>query len=355
MRRPEVLVVDDDPHILEVLEMRLEAMGFTVTALEDAREALRQVGERSFDLALIDLRMEPVDGLALMKAAHERQARLPVLIMTAHGTIETAVDAIKEGAFDFLTKPFVPEELSGKIRRALSERRWARDRELLGSVGQTLTSTSAIERVLDVVARAALDAAETERTVVFLREGDQLVAKATAGASPVPVEDLEGIAESAMAKREPVKLAGDGDRITLAAPFLVDGIARGALVVENPSYVVPTEDDMGYLMLFAAQAAVALKNAQELERCRSGALLALGRVATQVAHELNNPLGGLMLFVRLLGERLDEAGDADGVGLAQKAAHAIDRLAALVRDITAYGRAMDLERCPTRVNDLVDE
>src|SRR5436190_968935 len=135
-----VLIVDDDPAILEVLEMRLAAMGFDVEATSDAHAAVRSVTAGRFDLALLDLRMDPMDGIALMEQLHARQARLPVLIMTAHGTIETAVEAVQRGAFDYLTKPFVRDELRAKIGRALSSRRWARDRELLLTVGETLAS-----------------------------------------------------------------------------------------------------------------------------------------------------------------------------------------------------------------------
>jgi DNA-binding NtrC family response regulator len=104
-----------------------------------------------------------------MRAAHEHQARLPVIIMTAHASIENAVHAIKEGAFDFITKPFLPEELSTKLGRALLERRWARDRELLRTIGEALASSGVVEHVLDVIADRTLEATETERAVVFLR------------------------------------------------------------------------------------------------------------------------------------------------------------------------------------------
>ena len=122
----KILVVDDDAAIVEVLEMRLTAMGFDVTATASAQAAVLAVDETRFDLALIDLRMEPTDGIALMEAVHTRQPRLPVLIMTAHGTIETAVDAVQRGAFDYLTKPFLRDELRAKISRALASRRWSR-------------------------------------------------------------------------------------------------------------------------------------------------------------------------------------------------------------------------------------
>ena len=146
-------MVDDDLAIVEVLEMRLVAMGYEVTATSDAEKALNAVESTRFDLALIDLRMAPTDGIALMESVHARQPRLPVLIMTAHGTIETAVEAVQRGAFDYLTKPFLRDELRAKIGRALASRRWARDRERLLAVGQTLASSGIMARVLDAVAQ----------------------------------------------------------------------------------------------------------------------------------------------------------------------------------------------------------
>ena len=83
----------------------------------------------------------------------------------------------------------------------------------------------------------------------------------------------------------------------------------GALVIETPARVEPTEDDLELLALFSSQAAIAIRNSHELERLRSGALAALGRMATQVAHELKNPLAGLRLYSRHLEQRLARTDD----------------------------------------------
>lgn len=355
MTRRSALIVDDDAHVLEVLAMRLEALGFDVTATAEPEEALRVLSTRSFDVALVDLRMTPMDGIAVTRAAHEKQSRLPVIIMTAHGTIDNAVQAIKEGAFDFITKPFVPEELSGKLSRALLARRWARDRDLLRTVGEALASSGAVDHVLRVVAERTLEATETERAVVFLRAEGRFAAHAEAGASATPLAELAAHAEETVRRGAPALGRDPDGRVLLAAPLLVDGAAEGAVVAENPAYVVPTEDDLTLIAIFASQAAVALKNAREQSRLRGGALAALGRVATQVAHELNNPLGGLKLYARLVEERFRKAGDEQGVEMAGKIDRAVLHLSELATDITAYGRAPELRREPIRLNALVEE
>jgi signal transduction histidine kinase len=355
MTQPRALVVDDDPHILEVLAMRLESLGLDVTACAAPADVPDLLTSRAFDLALFDLRMAPLDGLALLDAARERHPHLPVLIMTAHGSIDGAVEAIRRGAFDYLTKPFVPEELRGKVTRALAERRWARDRALLAKLGASLASGDTVEGVLRVVVQTTMDATETERATVFLREDGRLVLRASAGTSLVSDDELVSAAEAALTRGNPTAVPVGPDRVVLAAPLLVEGRPRGVLTAETTQTVVPTSDDLSLLALFASHAAIALRSSHDLERARSGALAALGRVAAQVAHEINNPLGGLKVYAILVGKRLATHGDRHGVDLASKIGQAVDRLAALVSDITAYGRPAELHLEPTDPDELMQE
>jgi len=352
VKAARALVVDDDPGILKVLEMRLQSMGLEVALARNYREAVTLLDDRGFDVALFDLRMEPVNGLKLMEAAHERQPRLPVLIMTAHGTIDNAVEAVRQGAFDYLTKPFVPEDLRGKVGRALSARRWTRDRTLLKSVGEALGSSGTMERVLDAIAQATVEATEAERAVVFLLEEGRLVPMASAGAAPGSIDDLASTAEAVIEQKIPAVVADADGRVMLGAPLFVGGGAAGALVVETR--VEPTADDLDLLAIFSSQAAVALKNTRELERLRSGALAALGRMAAQVAHELRNPLGGLKLFADYLEHRLGKAGDTEGAAVAGKISREVDHMTDLVREITQFGRPGSLRRIPTSLNGLLE-
>ena len=346
--KQKILVVDDDAAILEVLEMRLGAMGFDVTASSDPRKALEAIEASRFDLALLDLRMVPTDGMRLMEALHQRQPRLPVVIMTAHGTIQTAVEAVRRGAFDYITKPFVNDELRAKIARTLATRRWAKDRERLLTVGQALASSGVMARVLDSVAQATVEATDADRCVVFQLERGALVPMASAGSPPPSWERLEAAATAAMDKGVPLAISDSSDGGTIvASPLVVQHGPAGALVTETSVRLEPGDDDLELLALFSSQAAIAIRNTHDLERLRSGAVAALGRMATQVAHEVKNPLAGLRLYVHHLEQRLARTGDAEAKELAGKVAGTVDDLASVVAEITAFGRPPELHRAAT--------
>ena len=105
MTPPRVLVVDDDPSILEVLAMRLESLGLDVSTASTPTAVPALLDEHAFDLALFDLRMAPIDGLTLLDSTRAQHPHLPVLIMTAHGSIDGAVEAIRRGADARASRP----------------------------------------------------------------------------------------------------------------------------------------------------------------------------------------------------------------------------------------------------------
>jgi DNA-binding NtrC family response regulator len=106
MSRARVLVVDDEPDMVENCVRILERAGHQCLTTTDPREGLRLLENERPDVLLTDLKMPDVDGLALLQRAHELDAALPVIMITAFATVESAVAAIKQGAFDYLAKPF---------------------------------------------------------------------------------------------------------------------------------------------------------------------------------------------------------------------------------------------------------
>jgi two-component system sensor histidine kinase HydH len=210
-------------------------------------------------------------------------------------------------------------------------------------------------RVLESVAQAAVETTEAERCIVFQNVDGHLVPAASAGTPAPRWEALQEAAARAMEKNGPVTRPGADGRMVVAAPLIVERGPAGALVIETPAGVEPNEDDLELLALFSSQAAVAIRTTHELERLQSGALAALGRMATQVAHELKNPLAGLRLYARHLEQRLERNSDTDGADLARKITGTVDNLAAVVNEITAFGRTSELKRAPTDLAGLLEE
>ena len=118
-RRPRVVLVDDDSGLLRLLTIRLRSEGFEVAACESAAQALTSVPRFHPDVLVTDLRMKDKDGIALLKELQGRYPALPVILLTAHGTIPDAVTATKSGAYAFLTKPVEKEQLLEQIENAL--------------------------------------------------------------------------------------------------------------------------------------------------------------------------------------------------------------------------------------------
>ena len=129
MTEPRVLVVDDEKSMRELLAITLERQGYEVSVAEDGEVAIQAVRRDGFDVIITDLRMPNADGLQVLRAAKEHTPETVVIVITAVGSTETAVEAMKLGAYDYITKPFKLDEIHVIIRRAL-ERKRLRDENL---------------------------------------------------------------------------------------------------------------------------------------------------------------------------------------------------------------------------------
>lgn len=183
MASGRILVVDDDNSLLELMRMRLESANYEVTATMKEEEAIEAAKGQVFDLSIVDLRLAQKDGISLMKELHLIVPDMPVIILTAHGSIETAVEAIKKGAYSYLTKPFEPQEMLLHIERALENSRLAFEiKRLKGLLKEKydfpniIAQSEGMQRVLEVVSRVA----KTDSTVFINGEsgtGKELIAK----------------------------------------------------------------------------------------------------------------------------------------------------------------------------------
>ena len=119
MQRSKILVVDDDKNLLDLIRIRLETSGYNVITANHENVAKEVACQEVFDAAIVDLQLVNQDGLSLMEELHDIYPDMPVIIITAHGSKETAFEAIKRGAFKYLAKPFDSRELILQIERAL--------------------------------------------------------------------------------------------------------------------------------------------------------------------------------------------------------------------------------------------
>ena len=117
--KPVVMLVDDDRDLLRLLTMRLTAAGYEVRSVTSGEEALAKLAEISPDVMVTDLQLDGMDGMTLFDHAHRADPTLPILVLTAHGTIPDAFDAANRGVFSYLTKPFNSQVLLSHLERAL--------------------------------------------------------------------------------------------------------------------------------------------------------------------------------------------------------------------------------------------
>ena len=129
--RPDVMIVDDEPLMLESMKEALGKKGYDIRTFTSGARALGAVEKNAPDILIVDLRMPEMDGMALLGAVKELDQDLPVIIMTAHSTVATAVEAMKAGAYDYVQKPFDIDELDMLMRRALEEGRAHRHSDYL--------------------------------------------------------------------------------------------------------------------------------------------------------------------------------------------------------------------------------
>jgi two-component system response regulator PilR (NtrC family) len=150
MNKPLALVIDDEPDIRELLSLTLGRMDIETAVAEDVKSAKAQLSGKRFDICLTDMRLPDGDGLELVEWMQKHSSGVPVAVITAHGNVETAVQALKLGAFDFISKPLDLKNLRNIVRNALKL-----DRQKPGETTQLLGDSQAMQELRDLVERVA--------------------------------------------------------------------------------------------------------------------------------------------------------------------------------------------------------
>jgi K+-sensing histidine kinase KdpD/CheY-like chemotaxis protein len=356
-----VLVVDDDRLILEQAREILTRAGFEVTGLPDGREAYDRIRAKSADVLLLDLVLPEGSGLDMLPLIKVLDPHLPVIIVTAHASLDASIEAIRRGAYDFIQKPLTPEHIVSAVRRAaerraldlgnkhlnqeLSER--IQGLLVLKQVGETISSTLDLQAILNALMAAAKDALHSEASSLLLAEegtGD-LVFEVALGERGEEVKQFrlkrgQGIAGWVAEHGEALAIpdvsqdprflgqvdasTGFVTRSILCVPIRMKGTTIGVIEVMNRRESRPYNlEDQRLLEAIAGQAAMAIENAK-LYRRVSQQLQDLQRLEqvkddlTQlVVHDLKAPLTSIFL-------NLDMLSAPEGTDAAKRLRHVTD-------------------------------
>jgi DNA-binding NtrC family response regulator len=166
-----ILVVDDDPDILEVLKDRLESLGYRVLTAASGAEGLELLEKQNPQIVLLDIEMPAMGGLEVLKEIRKRELDITVVMITAYGTIERAVEAMKQGAYDFIPKPFEPDHVALIIQKALEREKLKRGVEVLSvQVGERYHLIAGKSAKMNEAIDLAKKAASSRSTVLLLGE-----------------------------------------------------------------------------------------------------------------------------------------------------------------------------------------
>jgi DNA-binding NtrC family response regulator len=177
-----ILVVDDDPYIQEALGDRLESLGYGVTRASDGKQALEFIDHQDPQMVFLDIEMPGMKGLDVLREIRKREKDFPVVMITAYGSIDLAVEAMKEGAYDFIPKPFKAGHIALVVEKAMERQTLRREKEVLSEeVDRRYRLVAGSSAKLNTVISAAKKAAASKSTILLLGEsgtGKELFARA---------------------------------------------------------------------------------------------------------------------------------------------------------------------------------
>jgi len=292
----KIIVVDDEPELKNILVKALSGQGFEVTGCSSGQQALAELRQKEFDLLLTDLMMPEMDGIALLEAALKVDPHLIGIMMTGQGTIQTAVDAMKAGAFDYVLKPFRLQTLLPVLTRAINTRRLRMEnlqlRETVAIYGlcQTISFTLDAQTVLSRLADAALQQSDADEVSILLptSDGKELFVAAVRGekrerllGERVPLQ--ESISSWVARERMPLILNGEVHderfvalwprpeiRSAVSVPMQVANKLVGIINLNVTNRLRPfTLGQMKALTILASTAAAALESASLYTQVRT--------------------------------------------------------------------------------------
>ena len=351
--QPRILVVDDEPHVVQIFQDLLAQRGYEVVSSQNGDDAIVKVTTGSFDLVLTDINLPGVDGLEVVRAAKAADKDTCVILITGYASTTTAIDALRQGAYDYITKPFDLWETAKAIDRGLESRFLVienrrlvtsleeANRELqhheqilsrmvkeatqritaLYEAGKEISTSLSRQATLDVIVNQVTKLAGAEASMVFLYDTHTGDYAAEAGVG-VSAENLRhyrfgigvGLHGQAVRNASPVRCASVPETVgveeflseleistALVVPLLTNENVLGTITALRRDGRPFTADDQELLTMFASQASIAVTNAILYERTKELDRMKSEFVAV-VSHEVRTPLTSIKGSLELLGD-----------------------------------------------------
>jgi len=375
-----VLLVDDDRALCTTIVRLLSRLGYDVVTAHTGEDGLRCLQGGDFDVGLFDLNLPGASGGDLLVAFKEKSPLSDAIMLTGSGSLEVALEAIRHGAFDFIPKPFLLEQLERSLARAM-ERRKLQDVTALYRASHAIFATREIEKLPEVIVEVAMRVMAADSVSLLLPGvGDELYMAHSYGLDPMVAQMVrvrigEGVAGRVAASRTPVIIQGDvrnqagfegvtktsGAKSSIVYPLVSDQRLLGMLTFNRASAARPfRQHDLEKAGVLASQVLLSLETTRLVrQNLTNEKLAAVGQLAAGITHEINTPIqfiGDSVTFLKRAIENVTTVLRSHNELL--DAASSDPALAPLVERIKAQESeldiAYDLEEMPIAVNRTLE-
>ncbi len=381
MPQERILIAENEPEVRRMCMRSLQFAGYEPVGVADGNEAVVRAREERFDLLVTDIMMPNMSGLEAYRAIREFNPDMGAVIMTGFGTMESAIEALRLGAYEFVLKPFRPDELNAAVERALSRQRLERENALLRAliplfdlsrIFMSSVDLAVVPKHVVRIARQEMNA--DSASLMLLNSRDELVIHSAEGLDEDIVGKVtqradEGIAGYVIEHREPIVLQGnvrDDPRFApaydarpiasaISLPLIHQDRVLGVLnVAKHAEDAAPfQEGDVEFLSVLGSQAAVALENARMFREIQDAyeRLAELDYLKSEfiniAAHELRSPLAVVLAYATLLEEEATGPMREHLAQVVQAAMH----LKSIIDEMVSLQR-IDTGQAPVRFTDV---
>ncbi len=330
-----ILIVDDEASVRDSLYQWFKADGYRVDTAEEATGALKKLENSPWDIVLLDIRMPGMDGIELQRRIKQIDQNIVSIIITAHASVDTAIQALKDGAFDYVMKPIDPDDLSRLIRNAVEKRRLVQENiQLRRQIEERL-----IESSVDGVV-----VADREGKILIFNKGAEgmLGYSAEEAVGKMSIRDIYFGCRGKLPSFPLLLRRKDGELIEseFSASIIYD--EKG-----NESVTVGVFKDMREKRGIERELHKTREALVQAEK-----LAAMGRLTSQIAHELNNPIYGIMNTLELLKTEVPPGSKRRSL-LELSLAETV-RLSEMLRNMLSFSKPEQEKRMPVKINELIE-